>query len=194
MAFTNYETQQIREALLEEARYCAVTLGMRKTSVEQLTQAAGISKGSFYRFFASKELLFFAVLEGIHGEVYEIAGQALRENCGDAPAERAAKALLAACRKLSDTGAMSFIENDAEAILRRVPAEVKEAHYHDDEVHICQLLEEGGLASYVEKELAAATVRGLLLTVSHQEQIGPLYPKVLKTLVYGACKELFRAD
>lgn len=48
MAFTNYESQQIREALLKEARRCAVTLGMRKTSVEQLTQAAGISKGSFY--------------------------------------------------------------------------------------------------------------------------------------------------
>ena len=89
---------------------------------------------------------------------------------------------------------MGFIENDAEAILRRVPAEVKEAHYHDDEVHICQLLEESGLASYVEKELAAAMVRGLILTVSHQEQIGPLYPKVLEMLVYGACKELFRAE
>lgn len=39
-------------------------------------------------------------------------------------------------------------------------------------------------------ELAAATVRGLILTVSHQEQIGALYPKVLEVLVYGACREL----
>ena len=34
--------------------------------------------------------------------------------------------------------------------------------------------------------LAAATVRGLILTVSHQEQIGVLYPQVLETLVRGA--------
>ena len=39
--------------------------------------------------------------------------------------------------------------------------------------------------------LAAATVRGLILTVSHQEQIGALYPQVLETLICGACRELF---
>ena len=39
--------------------------------------------------------------------------------------------------------------------------------------------------------LAAATVRGLILTVSHKEQIGELYPQVLGALVYGACRELF---
>ena len=40
--------------------------------------------------------------------------------------------------------------------------------------------------------LAAATVRGLILTVSHKEQIGELYPQVLETLVYGACRELLK--
>ena len=40
--------------------------------------------------------------------------------------------------------------------------------------------------------LAAATVRGLILTVLHKEQIGGLYPQVLETLVYGACRELFK--
>lgn len=39
--------------------------------------------------------------------------------------------------------------------------------------------------------MAAATVRGLILTVSHKEQIGELYPQVLEALVYGACRELF---
>lgn len=194
MAFSTYETGQIREALLNEARRCALTLGMRKTSVEQLTQAAGISKGSFYKFFGSKELLFLSVLEGIHTEVYEFAGRALRENSGAAPADRAARAILAACGKLSDTGAMRFIEADAETILRRVPEPVKSAHYHADEVHIYQLLEESGLSPCAGRELTAATVRGLILTVSHREQIGELYPSVLETLVYGACRELFRAD
>ena len=40
---------------------------------------------------------------------------------------------------------------------------------------------------------SAATVRGLILTVSHREQrIEELYPQVLETLVYGACRELFK--
>ena len=70
MAFTEEQNEKIRNDLIREARHCGITIGMRKTSVEQLTNAAGISKGSFYKFFDSKELLFFAVLEDIHTECF----------------------------------------------------------------------------------------------------------------------------
>ena len=59
MAFTDYETEQLHKALLKETRRCAVTLGMKKTSVDQLTKAVGIAKGSFYKFFESKEMALF---------------------------------------------------------------------------------------------------------------------------------------
>ena len=61
-----------------------------------------------------------------------------------------------------------------------------------DEMHIRQLLEKYDLVPNRGTSLAAATVRGLILTVSHKEQIGELYPQVLETLVYGACRELFK--
>lgn len=139
MAFTDYETEQLRRALLKETRHCAVTLGMKKTSVDQLT-----------------------------------------------------KAVLDVRRRLSDTGDMVFIENDAKLLLQRLPEDVKNVHYHDDETHIRLLLEKYDLVPSCGISLAAATVRGLILTVSHKEQIGELYPQVLETLVYGACRELFK--
>ena len=86
---------------------------------------------------------------------------------------------------------MVFIENDAKLLLQRLPENVKNAHYHDDETHIRQLLEKYDLVPKRGISLAAATVRGLILTVSHKEQIGGLYQQVLETLVYGACRELF---
>ncbi len=191
MAFTEQKNEMIRKDLLDEALRCTVTIGMRKTSVEQLTEAAGIAKGSFYKFFPSKELLFFAVLENIHTETYAVAEKALQDNAELPPTERAAKIILAACKYLSDTKAMTFIENDAEYLLRRIPEDIKNAHYHDDEIHIRQILEASELMPKGGMELAAATIRGLILTVSHQGEIGKLYPQVLETLVRGACKELF---
>ena len=185
MAFSAEENAAIRETLLREARRCAVTLGLRKTSVEQLTEAAGISKGLFYKYFASKELLFFEVLEDIHSEVYQVAEQVLEEGKDLPPDERIANVLL------SEIGAMKFIEEDSAYLLRRIPAQVKAEHYHSDEVHIRDLLEESGLTPRGGIALAAATIRGLILTVSHQEQIGALYPQVLETLTRGACEELF---
>ena len=192
MAFTEEQNETIRRDLIREARCCGVTVGMRKTSVEQLTEAVGISKGSFYKFFDSKELLFFAVLEDIHTECFAAAQKSLQENAAIDPAIRTAAAILAACRWLSETKAFVFIENDAEFLLHRLPEEVKTAHYHDDETHIRLLLEKYDLVPNRGISLAAATVRGLILTVSHKEQIGKLYPQVLETLVYGACRELFK--
>ena len=192
MAFTEEQNETIRRNLIREARCCGVTVGMRKTSVEQLTEAVRISKGSFYKFFDSKELLFFAVLEDIHTECFAAVQKSLQENAAIDPASRTAAAILAACRWLSETKAFVFIENDAEFLLHRLPEDVKTAHYHDDEMHIRLLLEKYDLVPNHGISLAAATVRGLILTVSHKEQIGELYPQVLETLVYGACRELFK--
>ena len=191
MAFTDEQNRLICRNLIREARCCGVTVGMRKTTVEQLANAVGISKGSFYKFFDSKELLFFAMLEDIHTECFAAAQNALQENAALLPADCAAAAILAACRWLSEAKAFVFIENDAEFLLHRLPEEVKTAHYHDDETHIRTLLEAGGLQPKGGMALAAATVRGLILTVSHQGQFGALYPQVLETLVHGACRELF---
>ena len=190
MAFSEEQNESIRKELIREARHCGVTIGMRKTSVEQLAEAVGISKGSFYKFFDSGAAVFAALEDTIpRATPWQ---QALRDNAALPPAERAEAAIFGMCRWLSETRALVFIENDAEFLLRRLPQEVKSAHYHDDEVHIRALLEGSGLQPKGGMALAAATVRGLILTVSHQEQIGELYPKVLETLVRGACKTFLK--
>lgn len=191
MAFTNEQNETIRKDLIREARQYGVRFGVRKTSVDQLTNAVGISKGSFYKFFESKELLFFAALEDIHTECFAAAQASLEETVGQSPSDRAAQAILAACRWLSETKSMVFIENDAEFLLHRLPSDVKLTHYHDDETHIRLLFENHGLQPKDGIALAAAAIRGLILTVSHQEQIGEMYPQVLEILVRSTCKALF---
>ena len=146
---------------------------------------------SFYKFYKSKEMLFFAVLEGIHSELFGVADRVMSDDGGLPPSERAAKAILAVCKRLSETGDMVFIENDAKLLLQRLPESVKTEHYHDDETHIRDLLETNSLSPKGGAELATATVRGLILTISHKQQIGSLYPQVLELLVRGACAELF---
>ena len=105
--------------------------------------------------------------------------------------DRPASCARSACRWLSETRALVFIEDDAESLLRRLPQDILSTHYHDNEGHIRALLEESGLCPRGGTALAAAAVRGLILTVSHQNQIGQLYPQVLSLLVHGACRELF---
>ena len=62
-AFSEQERATIRAALLEQGRALFGQVGLRKTNVEELARAVGISKGAFYLFFESKEELYFELLE-----------------------------------------------------------------------------------------------------------------------------------
>ena len=190
-AFTEQETAYIQKALKEAARSFALSHGVRKTTVDQLAESAGISKGAFYKFYPSKEMLFFELLEDMHSEIYAEAVKVLADNSDKPDADRASQAVLASCRLMDERGIMIFIERDAAYLLRKIPGDVQEKHYHSDSVHIADLLKEAGLNPHGGMELAAATVRGLFLTVSHKNEIGEAYSEVLKTLVYGACNILF---
>ena len=191
IAFSDKEKEQIQKLLRESAWECARTIGMKKTTVEQLTKAADISKGAFYLFYPSKEMLFFEVLEELHTMIYSRASEVLSESAALATRERAARMLLESCRLMEQSGMMLFWENDLPTLLRKLPDDVLREHYHDDETHIRALLEPLNPDGAIPSELVAATVRTLMLTISHKKQIGKLYHQGLETLVHGACSQLF---
>ena len=54
-AFTEEESKRIRQELILAGICLSKELGVQRMSVEKLTAAVGIAKGSFYLFFGSKE-------------------------------------------------------------------------------------------------------------------------------------------
>ena len=61
-AFTSEEKDYYLKQLFEKGRLIFSKYGIKKTTVEDLTKAVGIAKGSFYMFYKSKEDLFFYIL------------------------------------------------------------------------------------------------------------------------------------
>ena len=61
-AFTEEEKAHIQLRLLEMGRTLFLSQGMKKTSIEELTQPLGIAKSTFYLFFESKEDLYLELL------------------------------------------------------------------------------------------------------------------------------------
>ena len=62
-AFTEQEKELIRKRLLEQGYKQFSAYGLRKTNIEEVASACGISKGAFYLFYPSKEALFMDVVE-----------------------------------------------------------------------------------------------------------------------------------
>ena len=61
-AFKEEEKEKIHAKLLEAGRSCFLRYGLKKTTIEDVVQPAGIAKSSFYLFFESKEALFVEVI------------------------------------------------------------------------------------------------------------------------------------
>jgi len=192
--FTVAEREAIRKQLKASAWDCARTPGMRKTTVEELCQSAGISKGAFYAFYDSKELLFFEIMEECHSQMYGTAKAAVERLKGLPPTRRLAEGVLTACVVLEESGLVDFFENDLSYLLRKIPPEILMAHYSSDDAHIREMLTSLDVVEEASQNLALAVVRALLLTLSHQRQIGPSFEKALRLLVEGACDKLFQVE
>ena len=67
-AFTDEEIRQIRIELMQAGIRISKELGLQRMSVEKLTEAVGIAKGSFYLFFSSKEEFILAIAGYAGGE------------------------------------------------------------------------------------------------------------------------------
>lgn len=61
--FTQEQQEQIREELFRKGISLIRELGLQRTTVDRLTKACGIAKGSFYLFYESKED-YLVALEG----------------------------------------------------------------------------------------------------------------------------------
>jgi AcrR family transcriptional regulator len=74
-AFSEQELINIRTELIASGRRFAQEYGFKKTSVDEIIQDVGVSKGIFYKFFSSKEDFFFKVREEVEKEIQEMIRQ-----------------------------------------------------------------------------------------------------------------------
>ena len=190
-AFTEKDRTRIIVSLRETAREVAAGKGMRNVTVEEMAVKAGISKGAFYKFYPSKELLFLEILEETHTQVYGMAGLLMQQSRAATQAERATETILHVFRLLDESGMVPFMENDLPILLQNLSEEELRAHYHSDEIHILELLHRIAPESSIPDEFEAAAIHALLLLIAHRSQIGERYQQVLELLVRGTCQQLY---
>ncbi|MFX1587393.1 MAG: TetR/AcrR family transcriptional regulator [Promethearchaeota archaeon] len=78
-AFTSEERKIIENNLVEKGTEFFGTYGLKKTNVEDITNAVGIAKGSFYSFYNSKEELFLDVLKQAEEKLIKKIRQILKK-------------------------------------------------------------------------------------------------------------------
>ena len=59
--------EKTRAALIDAATRLFTTYGLRRTSMEQLAEAAQVAKATAYAYFPNKDAVFVAVVESVIG-------------------------------------------------------------------------------------------------------------------------------
>jgi len=69
-ALTEQEKCRQCQKLLDKGRAVLMSQGLKRISVDDIVNAAGMAKGTFYQHFDSKEKYLFVLIEDIHKQVF----------------------------------------------------------------------------------------------------------------------------
>jgi AcrR family transcriptional regulator len=185
--FTPKEKDLIRRQLLEKGQEAFALYGLRKTNVEDLTRAAGISKGAFYTFFGSKEELFLEIIEQ-YEEQFRQEMLASLSQPGLSPRESFKQVLQRSFATWRSAPLLQrFSQEDYQVLLRKLPEERVRAHFQSDDVYVAQmvdLLKARGARIEAGPELVAGLMKALFYADLHAGEIGPqVHPQVIGLLI-----------
>ncbi len=195
--FTDEKRAQVRESLREAGRELFVRYGVRKTTISELTESAGIGTGTFYQFYDSKEALYVDILEQYNEALIP---RLLRESVQkyDDPEIAIAALLNATLDEFESNPLLQRVlaENEVDHLRNSVPDEkLQEKRTHSMEFflpYIEDWYDEGKVVG-PDPETVAETIRTVSRIALKKEQIGEQrYPKVRDTLVAAVAAGLTR--
>ncbi len=170
-AFTETEKELVREKLIDAAGGFLSTTGIKKTTVEQLAKAASISKGAFYSFYQSKELLFMDALDREQESIH----QAVIDGITSAPDRRSGfvSAIAWIYRdSIAKPWLLNFSSEEYELLLRRIPKECMAQHIELDDASAKRMMQSLGEGLSIQPALLSATLRMLFFGVLHRGEVG----------------------
>ncbi len=194
--FSDREREYIRERLIEEAKACLSLYGIRKTTVDELVKRVQIPKGTFYLFYASKELLFFDVFCAIHDEFQEKVMAEISGLKSGPDADKLTDILYRLYKSLDGSSFLKFVTGgEAELLFRRLPPEFSKRHAEKDDFQVEHLV---ALVPNMKAEnikIFSAALRGIFISLLHKREVGEeVFDEALRVMLRGVVFQMFEGE
>ena len=194
-AFTSEEKEVIRKKLHKVAKECLQRYGVKKTTVDQMAAMADISKGSFYNFYSSKEMLFFAVLEEYQIDVMDRLTEQLGMEA-KIDTNRLVQLLYDFYQDFRYSFMYTIFKNhEIELLVRKLPKEVITNHHLIDDRMVKKIVSRINIRENVSVEIVSALFRTIAMTILHIEEIGEeQFDTTLKLVIQGIVEQITKDD
>ncbi|NMB98458.1 MAG: TetR/AcrR family transcriptional regulator [Clostridiaceae bacterium] len=186
--FNEHEKQVITNSLIEQGRILFSKLGFQKTSILEITKNVGIAQGTFYKFFNSKEELYFVILEMEEEKIKEQFANVdiFKEN----QPNKAIKSILRQMINTIETNPLIrelYFGSSMKDMLKKLSPELLEKHFKNDATSFLPLIEKlknKGFIIEENPEVIAGVARSLFVLTLHQNEIGvAVYQETIELLI-----------
>ena len=186
-SFSESEKLEIRRRIITAAEEMFTLHGYSKTTVAEIAQAAGIGKGTFYLFFASKDEVVWALHDSIHASFHRDL-QEIMEGVAENPAQGIRRFLQAVFDVFNDPLVVKLQQTgDFDRLVRAMSHDHLEEHRLasvDPLIPLVEFAQSAGLMRSGDARVIAGTIRGVCFVGLHREEIGQeLYPQVVQLLI-----------
>ena len=194
-AFTAEEKEVIRKKLHKVAKECLQRYGVKKTTVDQMAAMVDISKGSFYNFYSSKEMLFFAVLEEYQIDVMNRLTEQLGMEA-KIDTNRLVQLLYDFYQDFRYSFMYTIFKNhEMELLVRKLPKEAITNHHLIDDRMVKKIVSRINIRENVSVEIVSALFRTIAMTILHIEEIGEKqFDTTLKLVIQGIVEQITKED
>jgi AcrR family transcriptional regulator len=173
--FTEREKKSIRERLVQEGYKRFSAHGLRKTNIDELAQAARISKGAFYLFYESKEALFMDVAEWAE-QRYRQEVLVVIDRPGPSPRARLVAVFKRAFALFKTIPLLQILRgSDYDLLFRRIPAEKLQEHLASDRIFFDELVtrcRNSGIPISKPPDEIGRLLYPLVLATMHEDDFG----------------------
>ena len=194
-AFTAEEKEEIKRKLHTVAKECLQRYGVKKTTVDQMAAMVDISKGSFYNFYSSKEMLFFAVLEEYQIDVMNRLTEQLGMEA-KIDTNRLVQLLYDFYQDFRYSFMYTIFKNhEMELLVRKLPKEAITNHHLIDDRMVKKIVSRINIRENVSVEIVSALFRTIAMTILHIEEIGEeQFDTTLKLVIQGIVEQITKED
>ncbi len=174
-AFSEHEKEAIRTQMREKGKKLFEKHGLKKTSVDEVTEAVGISKGAFYLFYGSKEELFLEILEQIEKEIQTAILEFTLIPKVDA--RKNVSAMLKGFLSTWDDYPLlkNFSKSDFDYLARKVPVKRIQQHVQSDTEftnNFIKKIKREGIIVKVSPHVVSNLIKSLFFIGLHRQDLG----------------------
>ncbi len=189
--FTNEEKKIIRKDLINAFEQQLRVQKASKISVDDLVKEVGISKGSFYNFFPSKEVLFVNVINDLQSKIInEVTNVVATKSLSDKDKlKRILKLIIK--RLLSNSWLQQLSGNEFEKLIRRLPQDMKDDLLENDVFDIQNILDKLNLRSVIPISKVVVIIQIILSSTTRSSDFGKQYNSSVKFMIDLFVENLF---